>query len=93
MKFLQLKISSFNTSLNQLWFHQLKNNCSAIFFQENNYKEGKLLGNFKHWKVIMEQEPRIWCKDTFTSKCKNVFRDDLVRDNLDILCRMKEKCL
>ena len=40
MKFLQLKIFSFNTSLNQLWLHQLENNYSAIFLQETNYKEG-----------------------------------------------------
>ena len=89
MKFRQLNIFSFNTSLNQLWLHQLENNYNAIFLQETNYKEGNLLGNFMHWKVRMHtifknKSLGIGVGTLLTSDVKNVFKDDLIRDDLEI---------
>ena len=89
-KFLQLKISCFNTSLNQLWLHQLENNYSAIFLQETSYKEGNSLGNFKHWKVRMhtifkDKNLGFGVETLIPPSVKNVFRDDLIRDDLEIV--------
>ena len=78
MKFLQLNIFSFNTSLTQLWLHQLENNYSAIFLQETNYKEGILLGSFKYWKVRMHT---IFKNRSLLSV--SVSGDDLIRDDLE----------
>ena len=39
MKFLQLNISCFNTSLDELWLHQLEKNYSAISLQKPTAKE------------------------------------------------------
>ena len=90
MKFLQLKACSFNVSLNQLWLHQLENDYSAIFLQETNYKEGNLLGNFKHWKVrmdtIFKNKGLGFSEGTLIPPTvKSAFRDDLIRDSLEIV--------
>lgn len=77
MKFLQLSIFSFNTSLTQFWLHQLQNNY--IFLQETNYKEGILPGSFKYWKVRMRT---IFKNMSLLSV--SVSRDDLIRDDLEI---------
>ena len=53
MKFLQLNITSFNSSLDELWFYQKEHNCDAIFLQETNFTQNKTLGPFKHWKNKM----------------------------------------
>ena len=89
-KFLQLKISCFNTFLNQLWLHQLENNYSAIFLQETSQKEGNSLGNFKHWKVRMhtifkDKSLGFGVGTLIPQSVKNVFRDDLIRDDLEIV--------
>ena len=86
----QLNIFSFKTSLNQLWPHQLEHNYSTIFLQETNYKEGNLLGNFKHWKVTISKifknkSLRFGVGTLLTPSVNNIFRDDLIRDDLEIV--------
>ena len=90
MKLPQLNISSFNTSSNQLWLHELENNYSTIFLQETKYKEGNLLGNFKHWNVRMHtffknKSLGFGVGTLLPPTVKNVFRDDLIRDDLEIV--------
>ena len=86
----QLNIFSFKTSLNQIWPHQLEHNYSTIFLQETNYKEGNLLGNFKHWKVTISKifknkSLRFGVGTLLTPSVNNIFRDDLIRDDLEIV--------
>ena len=50
MKLLQYKVTSLNTSVEELWLYQQENNYDATFLQETDYIEGKPLGHFKHWK-------------------------------------------
>ena len=66
MKLLQHKVTSLNTSVEELWLYQLENNCDAIFLQETAYIEGKPLGHFKHWKNRGKTE----CLPTITTKSK-----------------------
>ena len=48
MKFLQLNITSFNSSLDELWLYQKEHNYDAIFLQETNLTQNKTLVPFKH---------------------------------------------
>ena len=90
MKFLQLNITSFNTSCDDLWCHQLENQYDGIFLQETNHRNNTLLGNFKTWKVNMHT---IYENKTlgygvgslFPSHTKNVFRQDLITKDLEMV--------
>ena len=53
MKFLQLNITSFNTSCDDLRYHQMENHYDGIFLQETNHNNSTTLGHFKNWKVNM----------------------------------------
>ena len=48
MKFLQLNITSFSSSLDELWLYQKEHNYDAVFLQETNFTQNKALGPFKH---------------------------------------------
>ena len=90
MKFLQLNISSFKYILKSTWLYELENNYSAIFLQETKYKEGNLLGNFKHWNVRMHtffknKSLGFGVGALLPPSVKNVFRDYLIRDDLEIV--------
>ena len=90
MKFLQLNISSFKYILKSTWLYELENNYSAIFLQETKYKEGNLLGNFKHWNVRMHtffksKSLGFGVGTLLPPSVKNVFRDYLIRDDLEIV--------
>ena len=89
MKFLQLNTNSFNTSLEELWLHHLENNYDGLFLQETNHKNGCSLGNFKNWKVKMhttfDQKTLGYGVGTlFPPSVKSVFREDLLRDDLEM---------
>ena len=53
MKFLQLNITSFNTSCEDLWYHQMENCYDGIFLQETNRNNSMTLENLKNWKNNM----------------------------------------
>ena len=53
MKFLQLNISFFDASYDDLWYHQMENHYDRIFLQESNCNNNTTLGNFKKCKVNM----------------------------------------
>ena len=53
MTFLQLNITSFNTSCDDLSYHQMENYYDGIFLQETNQNNCRTLENFEHWKVNM----------------------------------------
>ena len=89
MKLLQFNITSLNTSLEELWSYQKKNNYDTIFLQETNYTVGKSLA-FKHWKTRMFTNFRNKAVDfgvgtIVSSAQKNVFRNDLSRKDLEII--------
>ena len=50
MKFLQLNITSFNTSCDDLWYHQIENLNDEIWLQQTNHNNSITLGNLKTWK-------------------------------------------
>ena len=90
MKFLQLNISSFNSSIEELWLYQQEHNYDGIYLQETNYTTNKTLGPFQHWKTNMHSNFKdkalgfgvgtIIPKDT-----KNVFRHDLTNQHLELI--------
>ena len=80
MKFLQLNITSFNTSFDDLWYH-------PSFLQETNHNSSMTLGNFKNWKVDMytkfKNKTLGYCVETFLpNTTKNNFRQDLIKQDL-----------
>ena len=90
MKFLQLNINSINTSLNELWHYQKENNYDGIFLQETNYTENKPLGDFKHWKskmhtIYKNKNAGFGVGTLIPMNTKNVFRDDLTNDDLELI--------
>ena len=91
MKFLQLNITSFNSSLDELWLYQEEHNYDAIFLQETNFTQNKTLGPFKHWKNKMfthykENKTIGFGVGThIPNDIKNVFREDFSNDSLELL--------
>ena len=90
MKFLQLNITSFNTSLDELWLYQKEHNCDAIFLQETNFTQNKTLGPFKQWKNKMfthykEKTMGFGVGTLIPNDIKNVFREDFSNDSLELL--------
>ena len=53
MTFLQLNNTSFNTSCDDLSYHQMENYYDGIFLQETNQNNCRTLENFENWKVNM----------------------------------------
>ena len=89
MKFLQLNITSFNSSLDELLLYQKEHNYDAIFLQETNFTQNKTLGPFKHWKNKMfthykEKAMGFGVGTLIPNDIKNVFRD-FSNDSLELL--------
>lgn len=90
MKFFQLNINSKNTSVDELWLHQFNKSYSGMFLKETNGKEGNYIGNFERWKVkihtIFDQKTHGYgVGRLFPSNMKNLFRDDIVRDDFEMV--------
>ena len=51
--FLQPKITSFNTSYDDLCYHQMENHFDGTFLEKTNRNNSSTLGNFKNRKVNM----------------------------------------
>ena len=90
MKFLQLNITSFNSSLDELWLYQKEHNYDAIFLQETNLTQNKTLVPFKHQKNKMfthykEKTMGFGVGTLIPNDIKNVFREDLSNDSLERL--------
>ena len=90
MKFLQLNITSFNTSCDDLWCHEVENHYGGIFLQETNHRTDTLLGNFKTWKVNMhtiheDKTMGYGVGSLFPNCTKNVYQEDLITKNLEMV--------
>ena len=90
MKLLQLNITSLNTSVEELWAYQKENNFDAIFLQETNFTEGKMLGCFKNWKTNMltnlqNKTLGFGVGSLISTQQKSVFRNDLSRKDIELL--------
>ena len=90
MKFLQLNISSLNTSLYELWLHQQAHNYNAIFLQETNHKDETKICGFKNWKsklhTVFDSKTLGYGVGTFIMpNLKSVFRQDLIMENLEMI--------
>ena len=90
MKFLQLNITSFNSSLDELLLYQKEHNYDAIFLQETNFTQNKTLAPFKHWKNKMfthykEKTMGFGVGTLIPNDIKNVFREDFSNDSLELL--------
>ena len=95
MKLLQFNITSLSTSLEELWAYQKENNYDVIFLQETNYTERKSLAYFKHWKNRMFTNFRnktmgFGVGILVSSVQKNVFRDDLSHEDLEIIWNKRQ---
>ena len=55
MKFLHLKITSFNTSYDDLRYHQMENRYDGLFLQETNHNNSTTLEISKIGKGICTQ--------------------------------------
>ena len=90
MNFLQLNITSFNTSCEDLWYHQMENHYHGIFLQETKHSSSATLGNLKNWKVSMDM---IFKNNALgygflrflPNTTKNVFRQDLINQDLEMV--------
>ena len=90
MKFLQLNITSFNTSCDDLWYHQIENLNDEILLQQTNHNNSITLGNLKTWKVNMHtmfknKTLRYVVGTILTNTPKNVFRQDLINQDLEMV--------
>ena len=90
MKSLQLNVTSFNTSLDELWPYEKEHNYDAIFLQKTNFTQNKTLGPFKHRKNKMsthykEKTMGFEVGTLIPNDIKNVFREDFSSDSLERL--------
>ena len=90
MKFLQLNVNSINTSLDELWRYQKENDHDGIFLQESNHTDEKPLGNFKHRKskmhtIYKNKNAGFGVGTLIPISTKNVFRDDYINNDLEII--------
>ena len=89
MNFFQLNITSFNTSCEDLWYHEMESHYRGIFLQETN-SSSTTLGNFKNWKVNMHMTFK---KNALgygflrflPNTTKNLFRQDLINQDLEMV--------
>ena len=90
MNFLQPNITFFNTSCEDLWYHQMENHYHGIFLQETNHNSSTTLGNFKNWKMNMHM---IFKNNALgygflrflPNTTKSVFRQNMINQDLEMV--------